>query len=202
MNRVFKNASIAAKIAGLIEEHTSKVVKTRGKEEYCVKSESNSDWSGGCYPSKAKAESRLDEVEAFKHMKKRKSSESAPALPRVEQVLNTLKVYVDDRNPRGSINALRNLVLNLADLVDEGDELLVKSLVGKFAPVVSRMSEIGRIHDIINPRGLKKLLDNVSKAVGTMDSEELRYIAQFIRDALQSARMAALVKIARKIAAV
>ena len=35
--------------------------------EYCVHSESNPDWNGGCYPSKEKAEERLRQVEFFKH---------------------------------------------------------------------------------------------------------------------------------------
>ena len=34
---------------------------------YCVHSESNPDWNGGCYPSKEKAEERLRQVEYFKH---------------------------------------------------------------------------------------------------------------------------------------
>ena len=45
------------------------VKKTPGKG-YCVKSEKNSDWSGGCYPSKGEAKDRLKQVEQFKHMKK------------------------------------------------------------------------------------------------------------------------------------
>lgn len=49
-------------------EHTSIVKKTPGKEEYCVKSEKNPDWSGGCYKSKEKANNRLKQVEMFKHM--------------------------------------------------------------------------------------------------------------------------------------
>lgn len=49
------------------QEDTSKIVKTPGKG-YCVKSEKkNSDWSGGCYPSKGEAEKRLKQVEYFKH---------------------------------------------------------------------------------------------------------------------------------------
>jgi hypothetical protein len=35
--------------------------------EYCVHSESNPDWNGGCYSSKEKAEERLRQVEFFKH---------------------------------------------------------------------------------------------------------------------------------------
>jgi len=49
------------------EEHTGIIRKTPGKSEWCVKSEKNPDWSGGCYDSKAKAEKRLQEVEFFKH---------------------------------------------------------------------------------------------------------------------------------------
>ena len=42
------------------------VRKTPGKG-YCVKSEDNSDWSGGCYPTKSEAKDRLKQVEYFKH---------------------------------------------------------------------------------------------------------------------------------------
>ncbi len=35
--------------------------------KYCVRSEDNSDWSGGCYDLKAEAEKRLKQVEFFKH---------------------------------------------------------------------------------------------------------------------------------------
>jgi hypothetical protein len=50
-------------------EETGFIKKTPGKG-YCVKSEKNPEWSGGCYPSKSKAEERLLQVEKFKHMKK------------------------------------------------------------------------------------------------------------------------------------
>lgn len=59
---IFAQSAIAMRI--------TRVVKTPGKEEWCVKSgDPDSTWSGGCYPSKTKAEERLSEVEAFKHMK-------------------------------------------------------------------------------------------------------------------------------------
>lgn len=35
--------------------------------EWCVKSPSNPDWSGGCYGSKEKAKKRLKQIEFFKH---------------------------------------------------------------------------------------------------------------------------------------
>jgi hypothetical protein len=197
MNRVFKNASIAAKLAGLTDR-VSKIVKSPNKEEYCVKSESNPDWSGGCYPSKAKAESRLKDVEAFKHMKKQ-SSDSAPAIPRVEQVLLALKSYIDNKDSRKSINALRNIALNMADLVDENNEPVVDSLIEKLTSLGVRMTEISRIQDIITFPKLKKLIEKLVSAAKGADSEELRMIVQFIRDALQSARMAALKNIAQKI---
>lgn len=37
--------------------------------EYCVHSEHNPDWNGGCYKTKGKAEKRLKQVEYFKHNK-------------------------------------------------------------------------------------------------------------------------------------
>jgi len=43
------------------------IKKTPDKEEWCVYSEKGK--SMGCYPSKAKAEERLDQIEMFKHMK-------------------------------------------------------------------------------------------------------------------------------------
>jgi hypothetical protein len=46
-------------------EVTSVIRKEKG--EFCVRSPSNPDWSGGCYPSKDKAETRLKQVEYFKH---------------------------------------------------------------------------------------------------------------------------------------
>ena len=49
-------------------EETGVVRKTPGKG-YCVKSEKNSDWSGGCYPTQGEANDRLKQVEKFKHMK-------------------------------------------------------------------------------------------------------------------------------------
>ena len=51
------------------KEQVGYIKHEKGKG-YCVKSEKNSDWSGGCYPSKGKAEDRLKQVEQFKHMKK------------------------------------------------------------------------------------------------------------------------------------
>jgi hypothetical protein len=45
---------------------TGVIKKTPGKG-YCVKSEKNPDWNGGCFPSKGKAEKRLKQVEFFRH---------------------------------------------------------------------------------------------------------------------------------------
>jgi hypothetical protein len=45
---------------------TGVVKKTPGKG-YCVKSEKNPDWSGGCAPTKGEAKKRLKQVEFFKH---------------------------------------------------------------------------------------------------------------------------------------
>ena len=60
--------SIAARVALEPADKTGVVRKTPGKG-YCVKSEKNPDWSGGCYQSKAEAKSRLEQVEAAKHAK-------------------------------------------------------------------------------------------------------------------------------------
>jgi len=48
------------------QEKESIIRKTPGKG-YCVKSEDNPDWSGGCFPSKSEAKDRLKQVEYFKH---------------------------------------------------------------------------------------------------------------------------------------
>lgn len=61
--------SDAALPRGAEETNVSVVEKTPDKNEWCVKSEKNPDWSGGCYESKGKAENRLNQVEMFKHMK-------------------------------------------------------------------------------------------------------------------------------------
>jgi len=45
----------------------AKIVKEKGK--YCVKSEHNPDWNGGCYDTEEEAKHRLQQVEMFKHMK-------------------------------------------------------------------------------------------------------------------------------------
>jgi hypothetical protein len=58
--------AISARVAA--EEQTGVVRKTPGKG-YCVKSEKNPDWSGGCYPTKGEADDRLEQVEAAKHAK-------------------------------------------------------------------------------------------------------------------------------------
>lgn len=43
----------------------SYIKKENGK--YCVRSEDNPDWNGGCYDTKEEAEERLREVEYFKN---------------------------------------------------------------------------------------------------------------------------------------
>jgi hypothetical protein len=60
--------AIAARVAAEPVDKTGVVKKTPGKG-YCVKSEKNPDWSGGCYPSKGEANERLEQVEAAKHAK-------------------------------------------------------------------------------------------------------------------------------------
>jgi hypothetical protein len=70
MNPLMIAARIVAK-PDKPQEETGVVKKTPGKG-YCVKSEKNPDWSGGCYPSKGEAKKRLNQVEFFKHKKKGK----------------------------------------------------------------------------------------------------------------------------------
>jgi hypothetical protein len=46
-------------------KHVGYVKKEKGK--YCVHSETNKDWNGGCYDTKGEADKRLQQVEFFKH---------------------------------------------------------------------------------------------------------------------------------------
>lgn len=64
IRQAFSLADIAYRVAGF--EQTAYIKKEKGK--YCVKSEKNPDWSGGCYDTKEEAKKRLGEVEMFKHM--------------------------------------------------------------------------------------------------------------------------------------
>lgn len=60
-------------------ESVSYVKKEKGK--YCVKSEHNPDWSGGCYDTKEEANERLRQVEAAKHAKAAAPKRPARPLP-------------------------------------------------------------------------------------------------------------------------
>lgn len=71
---IFSLASIAIRFAGF--EHQAYVKKVPGKG-YCVKSKSNPDWSGGCYPTKGEAQKRLQQVEMFKSLKGKKKKKSS-----------------------------------------------------------------------------------------------------------------------------
>lgn len=71
--RAFMLPEIAYRVAGLGRPgptlsagRTSYVKKEKGK--WCVKSEKNPGWSGGCYDTRAEADERLKQVEMFKHM--------------------------------------------------------------------------------------------------------------------------------------
>jgi hypothetical protein len=60
-------ARVAASAEALEDESVTGVVKKTPGKGYCVKSEKNPDWSGGCAPTKGEAEKRLKQVEFFKH---------------------------------------------------------------------------------------------------------------------------------------
>jgi hypothetical protein len=67
--RAFMVAEAAYRVAGPLRPapaRTSYIKKEKGK--WCVKSEKNPGWSGGCYGTRAEAEGRLKQVEMFKHM--------------------------------------------------------------------------------------------------------------------------------------
>lgn len=117
MDTVFRNASIAIRISGIAsEEHISYIKKEKGK--HCVKSESNPDWSGGCYESKEKAKERLDQVEMFKHMKgkkkgkgkKRKGSAESVTLPigGVSPAAVREGIIVNFYNPSGDLVGIQS----------------------------------------------------------------------------------------------
>lgn len=62
---------IAARVDDILaaqESIKTAVVRKEG-DKYCVRSEKNKDWSGGCYDTKEEATERLKQVEMFKHMK-------------------------------------------------------------------------------------------------------------------------------------
>lgn len=61
----FRISNVAARVAGLVERQ-GYIKKEKGK--FCVKSEKNPKWSGGCYGTKGEAEKRLGQVEMFKAM--------------------------------------------------------------------------------------------------------------------------------------
>jgi hypothetical protein len=99
---VFRLATIALRVANIddSDEHTAVVKKTPGKG-YCVKSEKNPDWSGGCYPTKAKAEKRLDEVEMFKHMKGKKKKKKSSSDYYPPGALEIGEEMVEHKCPKG-----------------------------------------------------------------------------------------------------
>jgi len=78
VSRAFVIAEAAYRVAGLDEEEagsgegTASEVQTgyiqHKGDKWCVRSEKNKDWSGGCYDTKGEAEDRLKQVEMFKHM--------------------------------------------------------------------------------------------------------------------------------------
>ena len=62
---------IAARVDDILtaQDHARTAVIRKEGDKYCVRSEKNKDWSGGCYDTKEEAEKRLQQVEMFKHMK-------------------------------------------------------------------------------------------------------------------------------------
>jgi hypothetical protein len=89
----------------------AKIVKTPNKDEYCVRSEQNPDWSGGCYKSKEKAEDRLKTVEMFKHMKgkKKKGSDGSVDLPigQLSPSANKEGIAINLYSPSGTLIAIQ-----------------------------------------------------------------------------------------------
>ena len=97
------------------QEQISKIVKSPGKDEWCVKSEKNPDWSGGCYPSKEKARSRLNQVEMFKHM----GMILASTFDYMKSFLNVQQQSVP--MDRENLDLIWNTITATNDLIDELD---------------------------------------------------------------------------------
>ena len=55
---------------------SSYVEYDQSKKQWCVRSENNPDWCGGCYDSESAAKERLKTVEMWKHMKGNKEMEA------------------------------------------------------------------------------------------------------------------------------
>jgi len=88
----FMVAASAHRIAS--ESHVSYIKKIKGK--YCVKSEHNPDWSGGCYDTKAEAEERLKQVEAIKHAKHATFTHNAKSIrTRMDPEYESVENFID-----------------------------------------------------------------------------------------------------------
>ncbi len=95
------------------QEQQSYVKKTPGKG-YCVKSEKNPDWSGGCYPSKGEAKDRLKQVEKFKHMKGSMDVVLSTVMHNAEALLQ-----FKDNPPQELLRCLNASVLDGISVLDE-----------------------------------------------------------------------------------
>ena len=96
------------------QEQVSKIVKTPDKNEWCVKSEKkDSNWSGGCYPSKSQAEDRLKTVEYFKHA----GSVIASTFDYMNSFFNITQQSVPMN--RENLDIIWNTISATNDLIDE-----------------------------------------------------------------------------------
>jgi hypothetical protein len=199
-NYVFRNASIAARISGATTR-IAYIKKEKGK--YCVKSEKNPSWSGGCFDTKEEAETQLKNVEMFKHMKgkkkekgkgkKRKSAHDPKIM--VQQNLISIKNYINKRNSKGAVMALRNSILNAADLIEQtGDNSLIQSIVD----LGIKISDTPGVDEVLDTAALKDFMNNLSKAV---KSKELEDIAEDLTEVPYSRSGSNLVAIASRVAA-
>lgn len=108
---------------------TSYIAKENGK--YCVKSEKNSDWSGGCYDSRSAAEKRLKEVEAIKHMKKDDSDDGA--IKSMSKQLNDIATYLEEAGLISDAKQMKNLSYVL-DAASDNDTFYVVDAVADYIP--------------------------------------------------------------------
>jgi len=75
------------------------------KDQWCVRSPNNPDWSGGCFPSKGEAEDRLRAVEYFKHNKAAANIVLAYRVARRFEVKGALDLIPDFEEARAELKA-------------------------------------------------------------------------------------------------
>jgi len=207
-NYVFRNASIAARISELAIETSTRLAYIKKEDgKYCVKSKKSPDWNGGCYDTKEEASKRLQQVEAFKHMKgkgkgkkkgkKRKSGYDPGTL--VEQNLTSIRNNISNRNSKGAIMALKNSILNATDLIEQtGDASLVSSIVN----LGIQISKTPGVDEILDTAALKDFMGGLASAAKHKDLDAMEEIADNLTGITYSRMSVNLAAIAKRVAAI